>query len=57
MILNINNKIDLLEDKYSYLDSYIENYFSQDFVNNIFLDYTNLIDHVEITVDAKQIVD
>ena len=43
MILNINNKIDLLEDKYSYLDSYIENYFSQDFVNNIFLDYTNLI--------------
>ena len=43
LILNINNKIDLLEDKKCFLNNYIKNYYSDDFIKNIILDYEKLL--------------
>ena len=43
LILNINNKIDLLEDKKCFLNNYVENYYSDLFINNVICDYVNLI--------------
>ena len=43
LILNINSKIDLLENKSEYLNNYIENYYNDNFINSIITDYTNLL--------------
>ena len=43
LILNINSKIDLLENKNEYLNNYIENYYNDNFINSIITDYTNLL--------------
>ena len=43
LILNINSKIDLLENKSKYLNNYIENYYNDNFINSIITDYTNLL--------------
>ena len=43
LILNINSKIDLLENKNEYLDNYIDNYYNDNFINSIVSDYTNLL--------------
>ena len=43
LILNINSKIDLLENKSEYLNNYIENYYNDNFINSIITDYTSLL--------------
>ena len=43
LILNINSKIDLLENKSEYLNNYIENCYNDNFINSIITDYTNLL--------------
>ena len=43
LILDVNNKLDLLEDKNVFLDSYIENFYNDNFINKIFNDYQMLL--------------
>ena len=43
LILDVNNKIDLIEDKNAYLDSYVEKFYNDEFINNIILDYEKLL--------------
>lgn len=43
-ILNISKKLDLKIDKKEYLDNYINNFYSQENINNLYLEYKNLID-------------
>ncbi len=50
LILNINSKIDLLENKSEYLNNYIENYYNDNFINSIITDYTNLLLEKIITI-------
>lgn len=42
-ILRINDKLDLLYNKKEYLDSYLNNFFSDDFINNSIKEYENLL--------------
>lgn len=55
-ILNINNGIDLKYDKNEYLNSYIDNYYSSEYVKKIFDEYFSyiktLVDNLEIDVEA-----
>ena len=43
LILNINKKIDLISDKEDYLNTYIDKYYSDEFINNIINDYRVLL--------------
>ena len=43
LILNINSKLDLLENKSEYLNNYITNYYNEKNINSIINDYTNLL--------------
>ena len=66
LILDVNKKMDLLEDKTQFLDNYLDNYFSETFINSIFNDYEqllldkvndikNLLNDLENEVDSKYI--
>ena len=43
LILDVNSKIDLIEDKVNYLDNYINNFYNYDFINSIISDYERLL--------------
>ncbi|MBQ3020692.1 MAG: UvrD-helicase domain-containing protein [Bacilli bacterium] len=68
LILSVNSKLDLKEDKIEYLNNYIENYFNDSFINNIVNDYevllkdkiktiNSLLDSLSSEVDGKYILD
>ena len=42
-ILDISNKLDLKYDKLDYLDHYVENYYSDENMNSMLLEYQNLL--------------
>ncbi len=44
MILNILNKLELIIDVDSYLDNYINYYFSDEYINSVILEFSHLID-------------
>ena len=43
LIVNINKKIDLLEDKSEYLNNYVDNHYSKDFIDSIIIYYEKLL--------------
>lgn len=43
MLIDINNKIDLVIDKNNFFDNYINEHYNDNFVNNILKDYENLL--------------
>ena len=51
LILNVNNKIDLLEDKNYFLNSYIDKYYSDNFIDSIIMDYEKLLKEKIITIN------
>ena len=66
IILEINKKLDLLENKKDFLNNYIINYYNDEFINNIIKDYEelllykinnirNLLDDLSFEVDGKYI--
>jgi len=61
-VLNLNNKLDLRYDKEEYLCTYIENYFSEDKLNNDIKKYVTLLqDKIEVlknlVKDLTELVD
>ncbi len=54
LILDVNSKIDLIEDKDAYLDSYAERFYNDEFINNIILDYEKLL--LEKIVNIKKMM-
>ena len=42
-IINLSNKLDLLIDKESYLDNYLQDNYNDKYINDLLLEYTNLI--------------
>ena len=66
LILNVNSKIDLLEDKDFYLNNYIDNFYNESFINDIIVRYEELLrekisdlrkmlDNLSSEVDGKYI--
>jgi len=51
LVLSINSKLDLLEDKNSFLDNYIKNYYNSNFINNVISDYELLLKEKIITIN------
>ena len=54
-ILSISNNLDLKLNKKEYLDSYIENYYNDQYINNLLTSYTNKI--ISIKDEIEQIYD
>lgn len=54
LILDVNSKIDLIEDKNSYLDSYVEVFYNDKFINDILKDYEKLL--LEKIVNIKKMM-
>jgi len=54
LILSINSKIDLIEDKNNYIDNYINNFYNEEFINNIILDYEKLL--IDKIKDVKKML-
>jgi len=50
LIINVNNKLDLLEDKSCFLDNYVYNYYNDNFINSIICDYEKLLKDKIITI-------
>lgn len=44
-IIDISNKLDLLTDKHEYLNGYLDNYYNREYLNNLVLQYNQLIEH------------
>ena len=42
-ILKLNNDLDLRTDKITFLKNYISNYYSDEFINNSFIEYENIL--------------
>ena len=42
-LININNKLDLLSDKYIYLNNYIDNFYSDSYIDKCINNYLNII--------------
>ena len=51
-LLKISNTLDLRYDKKEYLENYINNYYKEDYINQIFIEYFNLLKEL-----AEQILD
>ncbi len=43
LIINLDNKFNLITDKKEFLNSYIQNYYKEENINNLFDEYVNLI--------------
>lgn len=43
LILNLDTKLELLTNKEEYLNNYIENYYNETNINNLFEEYTNIL--------------
>lgn len=54
LILDVNSKIDLIEDKNSYLDGYVEVFYNDKFINDILKDYEKLL--LEKIVNIKKMM-
>ena len=54
-IINISDLLDLKYDKKEYLDNYIEEYFSDDNINSLIDDYTNVI--IDLFDDINDVLD
>ena len=61
-ILKLSNKLDLLVDPVSYLNSYLDKYYDKDFLNKIVDDYNKLVlsfflEKIDKLVDLKNLLD